>query len=224
MATGNCCPPSGTKWNPQEEIHIQGKDCEGNLTDFVGKPAQIVQTVPKPGAVQDVRICGNVQCQQLLVAVVPIWVNFGELGIQEGSRYWYQDSCTLAVTNINRTSFNKDTGYSDYPLGEIYIIADNLQWYYSKPIYYNSSQYRDTRVAHIKVNTKFSLFDIFGPKLVYELYIEPLPGSICSVEINSVTIPLTVGTVYKFTDIDAYYVFVKDVGDPANYNIWCVVG
>jgi hypothetical protein len=57
MATGNCCPPSGTKWNPQEEIHIQGKDCQGNLTDFVGKPNEIMKTVPAIGSVQDVRIC-----------------------------------------------------------------------------------------------------------------------------------------------------------------------
>lgn len=36
---------------------MQNKNCGGNLTDFVGKPSQIVHTVPKPGAVQDVGLC-----------------------------------------------------------------------------------------------------------------------------------------------------------------------
>jgi hypothetical protein len=218
------CPPSGTVWAPQEEIHLQGQDCAGNLADFVGKPTQIVQTVPKPGAVQDVRLCGTVACQQLLVAVVPIWVDFGESGIQEGSRYWYQDSCTLAITSINRTSFNEATGYSDYPLGEIYTIANHVQWYYVKPVSNINTPYRATKLAHIQVDADVSVFDIFGHELVYELYIEPLVGSVCSVEINAGSMPLTIGTVYKFTDIDANSVFITDSGAPANYNVWCVAG
>lgn len=91
MPSQNCCPPSGTQWAPQEAIHLQGTDCAGNLTDFVGKPTQLVNTVPVPGSVQLVKLCpSSAQSSDLSVTAHPI--------IWDGDGYWESGYAVITPT------------------------------------------------------------------------------------------------------------------------------
>lgn len=210
----NCqtCGTNPTTWAPQTELHLQGIDCGGNLADFVGKPGQIIQTVPKPGAVQAVKLCDAAglpitTCLETLIAITKIWIDND--GIEEAIQYVYQDSC---VGTITRKIYNK--------YGRLIAGTEASQLLYIQPI---EIKYGAVIIGiHYTTNSLLNLASYLGVFAeVASVKIEALSfGLEMSTDSGNSWVPLTTAKQYEFNNVNCNYIHLRNLQTNPSFTVF----